>query len=151
MFGKIFQRSRPSEPREIVDPVFGALVNDKHGTWNGQIEFKPLGKEIAISISCPVGETPSEGHRDFFKRLVAEWPKVHEELRHKLFLASLELRGGITPAQLFESLEYEFFGFGDFSSSPRLWEISATTPVFEGVIYNISMLDFAFKCYGMDD
>jgi hypothetical protein len=148
MLRRFFQSSTP---REVVDPAFGSLSNDKHGNWKGRIRFEPLNQDIDISIRCPHDQAPTEVHRDFFALLATEWPKIHDELRANLFVDLPDWSDGTTMEKLFESLEFRFFNFWDLGSSPRLWEIAATTSIREEWVFNITMLDLTFKVCAMDD
>ncbi|MCI0340594.1 MAG: hypothetical protein L0216_05510 [Planctomycetales bacterium] len=60
--------------RIITDPVFGRLVYDRNGCWEGEGEFLPTGDRVTLFVQAG-NDGPGQAQRRAFHRIAEGHPK----------------------------------------------------------------------------
>ena len=120
---ELFKRTR----RE--DPIFGSMLymGDRLKYWEGRARFSPTDSQIEVFVDGAADDDMAEQH-EFFEKLVADWPRLREEI-WKMLGPSLPKRNSKEQvATTFDQLRLSSISIPKGTIETAEWELSFDDP-----------------------
>ncbi len=145
-FEKFFQEPE-IEPETRKDPIFGTLNSDKYGDWHGRLKLD--GRTIRIILEGAPHD-PTGYQIRYRESIVENWPTIVANLRHTLFAETDPTESGLTPSEVYDSLQSFVIRIPTDSGFDYDWTLSARSTLDKGDhLIEIFMFGDTHKGYAM--